>query len=185
MTRTPGPREAAREGGDEFASFGRGERAAPFDSRPDRVDFVVARAPSGGWTVYAIELNLRKGGTTHPFLTLQFLTDGRYDPETALFTAPGGREKHLVASDHFESDLLRGFSVDDLFDVAVRHRLHFDPARQSGVMFHMLSAITELGRIGLTAVGDSREQAESIFRHAERVILEEARPRDEPALPAV
>ena len=87
--------------------------------------------------------------------------------------------------DHFESDLLRGFSVDDLFDVAVRHLLHFDQARQSGVMFHMLSAITELGRIGLTAVGDSREQAESTFRHAERVILEEARPRDEPALPAV
>jgi hypothetical protein len=52
-------------------------------------------------------------------------------------------------------------------------------------MFHMLSAITELGRIGLTAVGDSREQAESTFRHAERVMLEEATPRQEPALPAV
>ena len=149
------------------------------------VDFVVAREPSGGWTVYAIELNLRKGGTTHPFLTLQFLTDGTYDPATALFTAPSGREKHLVASDHLESDLLRGLSVDDLFDVAVRHRLHFDQARQTGVMFHMLSAITELGRIGLTAVGDSREQAESTFRHAERVILEEAKPRQEPTLPGV
>ena len=135
--------------------------------------------------MYAIELNLRKGGTTHPFLTLQFLTDGAYDPATALFTAPSGREKHLVASDHLESDLLRGLSVDDLFDVAVRHRLHFDQARQTGVMFHMLSAITELGRIGLTAVGDSRDQAESIFRHAERVILEEAAPPREPALPAV
>jgi hypothetical protein len=149
------------------------------------VDFVVAREPSGGWNVYAIELNLRKGGTTHPFLTLQFLTDGTYDPATALFTAPSGREKHLVASDHLESDLLRGLSVDDLFDVAVRHRLHFDQARQTGVMFHMLSAITELGRIGLTAVGDSREQAESTFRHAERVILEEAKPRQEPPLPGV
>jgi hypothetical protein len=148
------------------------------------VDFVVARAPSGTWTVYAIELNLRKGGTTHPFLTLQFLTDGAYDPVTALFTAPSGREKHLVASDHLESDSLRGFSVDDLFDVAVRHRLHFDQARQTGVMFHMLSAITELGRIGLTAVGDSPEQAESAFRHAERVILDEARPPQEPAMPA-
>ena len=149
------------------------------------VDFVVAREPSGAWTVYAIELNLRKGGTTHPFLTLQFLTDGVYDPATALFTAPSGREKHLLASDHLESDLLRGFSVDDLFDAAVRHRLHFDQARQTGVMFHMLSAITELGRIGLTAVGDSREQAESTFRHAERVILDAARPPQEPVLPAV
>ena len=45
------------------------------------VDFVVVRDGAGAWTPYAIELNLRKGGTTHPFLTLQFLTDGRYDPE--------------------------------------------------------------------------------------------------------
>ena len=52
------------------------------------VDFVVVRDQARRWTPYAIELNLRKGGTTHPFLTLQFLTDGRYDPETALFIAP-------------------------------------------------------------------------------------------------
>ncbi len=45
------------------------------------VDFVVVRDDGGDWTPYAIELNLRKGGTTHPFLTLQFLTDGRYDAE--------------------------------------------------------------------------------------------------------
>src|SRR6266542_3971334 len=46
------------------------------------LDFVVVRS-TGKWEPYAIEINLRKGGTTHPFLTLQFLTDGRYDPETA------------------------------------------------------------------------------------------------------
>jgi hypothetical protein len=55
------------------------------------IDFVVVRDTTGSWTPYAIELNLRKGGTTHPFLTLQFLTDGRYDPATALFVTPDGR----------------------------------------------------------------------------------------------
>ena len=40
------------------------------------VDFVVVRDQSDVWTPYAIEINLRKGGTTHPFLTLQFLTGG-------------------------------------------------------------------------------------------------------------
>ena len=40
------------------------------------LDFVVNRDAAGNWSAYAIELNLRKGGTTHPFLTLQFLTDG-------------------------------------------------------------------------------------------------------------
>jgi hypothetical protein len=43
------------------------------------VDFVTVRDDAGTWTPYAIEINLRKGGTTHPFLTLQFLTDGSYD----------------------------------------------------------------------------------------------------------
>ena len=46
------------------------------------LDFVVVRAKDGTWEPYAIEINLRKGGTTHPFLTLQFLTDGTYDTET-------------------------------------------------------------------------------------------------------
>jgi PGM1 C-terminal domain len=149
------------------------------------LDFVVVRDGHGAWTPYAIELNLRKGGTTHPFLTLQFLTDGTYDEDTALFRAPSGREKHLVATDHFESDLLRGLSLDDLFDVAVRHRLHFDQARQTGVVFHMMSALSELGRVGLTAVGDSGDQADTIYRRAERILLEEAVPPPEPALPPV
>jgi hypothetical protein len=138
------------------------------------VDFVVVRGTDGEWTAYAIELNLRKGGTTHPFLTLQFLTDGRYDPGTALFLTPRGQEKHLVATDHFESEELRGLSAADLFDIVARHGLHFDQSRQVGIVFHMISCITELGRIGLTAVGDSRVEADRRYREAERVLLEEA-----------
>jgi pheganomycin biosynthesis PGM1-like protein len=149
------------------------------------VDFVVVRDAHGDWDPYAIELNLRKGGTTHPFLTLQFLTDGTYDPVTGLFTAPSGREKHLVATDHLESELLRGLTIDDLFDIIVRQRLHFDPARQTGVVFHMISALSENGRVGLTAVGDTPEQADATYRRAERTLVEEAEPPREPSLPAL
>ncbi|HLN10508.1 MAG TPA: ATP-grasp domain-containing protein, partial [Xanthobacteraceae bacterium] len=39
------------------------------------IDFVSTR-DGGSWRNYAIEINLRKGGTTHPFLMLQFLTGG-------------------------------------------------------------------------------------------------------------
>ncbi len=139
------------------------------------VDFVVVRGADREWAAYAIELNLRKGGTTHPFLTLQFLTDGRYDPATALFLTPRGAEKHLVATDHFESELLRGLSVPDLFDIVARHGLHYDQSRQVGIVFHMISCLTELGRIGLTAVGDTPAEADKRYREAERVLLEEAR----------
>jgi len=137
------------------------------------VDFVVVR-DGAEWTPYAIELNLRRGGTTHPFLTLQFLTDGRYDPASSLFRTPTGDEKHLVATDHLESDLLRGLMPLDLFDIVARQGLHFDQSRQVGVVFHMISSITEFGRVGLTAVGNTAEDAEERYQTAQRILLEEA-----------
>jgi PGM1 C-terminal domain len=140
------------------------------------LDFVVTRASdSAPWETYAIEINLRKGGTTHPFLTLQFLTGGTYDPESATFATPNGRKKFLVASDHVESPLYRGFTPDDLFDVVVRRGLHFGQVRQTGIVFHMLSALGSAGRLGLTAVGDSAEEARAIFEKAQAVLDEEAR----------
>ncbi len=138
------------------------------------LDFIVVRRPDGTWEPHAIEINLRKGGTTHPFLTLQFLTDGTYDPETATFTAPSGRQKFFVASDHVESELFRGLTPDDLFDLVVRRGLHFDQARQTGVVFHMMTGLPELGRVGLTAVGDSHEEAQELYDRTVAVLGEES-----------
>src|SRR6266581_2602493 len=138
------------------------------------LDFVVVRSSDGKWDPYAIEINLRKGGTTHPFLTLQFLTDGAYDPETAIFTAPSGQQKFFVASDHVESPHYRTLTPDDLFDIVVRHNLHFDQTRQTGVVFHMMSALGELGRTGLTAVGNSHEEAQATYTRAVAALDQEA-----------
>src|SRR6266511_3487472 len=137
------------------------------------IDFVAVKR-NGAWDPYAIELNLRKGGTTHPFLTLQFLTDGTYDPETAVFTAPSGRPKCFVASDHVENPAYRTLTHDDLFDIAVRHGLHFDHARQTGVVYHMMSALGEHGRTGLTAVGESHEEAGDLYERAVAALDEES-----------
>jgi hypothetical protein len=139
------------------------------------LDFVVVRSSNGDLDPYAIEINLRKGGTTHPFLTLQFLTDGTYEPETGIFTAPSGQVKCFIASDHVESPLYRVFTPDDVFDIVVRHHLHFDQTRQTGVVFHMMSALGECGRVGLTAVGNSHDEAQAIYTRAVAVLDEEAR----------
>ncbi|MCW2810909.1 MAG: hypothetical protein JWP61_1367 [Friedmanniella sp.] len=148
------------------------------------IDFVVVRNSSGGWSAYAIEINLRKGGTTHPFLTLQFLTDGSYDTDSGRFLTRQGEERHLVATDHLESDSLRSLSVDDLFDAVARHKLHFDQSSQTGVVFHMISSLSECGRVGMTAVGVTAEEALAIYDRAERTLLDEARAaQQERALP--
>ena len=158
--------EPARRIGERLAAAGALGRFA--------IDFVVVKNLTGAWSAYAIELNLRKGGTTHPFLTLQFLTDGSYDGATGKFLTRQGVEKHLVATDHLEADDLRALSVDDLFDAVARHGLHFDQSSQTGVVFHMISSLSECGRVGMTAVGDSPEQAMTLYDEARERLLEDA-----------
>ncbi|WP_392542912.1 peptide ligase PGM1-related protein [Oryzobacter telluris] len=137
------------------------------------VDFVTVRQGEA-WEAHAIEVNIRRGGTTHPFLTLQFLTDGRYDPADGTFRTPAGEDRHLVATDHLEDECLKGLRLSDLFDLVARSGLHFDPSRQTGVVFHMMSALTTHGRLGMTAIGTTAEGAQALYEEAERRLLEEA-----------
>ncbi len=139
------------------------------------LDFVVTRTEEGEWQPYAIEINLRKGGTTHPFLTLAYLTDGRYEAESATFLTTRGAPKYYVATDHLESPLYRAFTPDDLFEIVSRHRLHFDHACQAGVVLHMMSAVGTTGRLGLTAIADSPEEADALYQRTIAVLDEEAK----------
>jgi len=126
------------------------------------------------WEVYAIEINLRKGGTTHPYLTLQFLTDGSYDAEAGVFRTPRGEAKSFIASDHVHSPLYRAFTHDDLFDIVARHGLHFDQSRHTGIVLHMVNGVGEQGALGLTAVANTREEAEALYQKTVQVLDEEA-----------
>ena len=116
----------------------------------------------------------RKGGTTAPYLTLEFLTQGRYDAAAGQFLAKDGRPKFYVASDHAEQPAHRRLQPLDLFDVAVREELHWNAATQTGVVFHMLAAVSEQGFFGLTAVGDSREQARDLYDRTLAAVAAEA-----------
>ena len=139
------------------------------------VDFVVVRGDDGQWQSYAIEINLRMGGTTHPFQILQFLTEGQFYPEDGVFRAPSGQEKYYTASDHLESTLYRAFSPSDLFDIVIRYRLHFDQATQTGILLHMLPTVGENGRFGVVAVGNTPEEADELYERIQSVIQSEAK----------
>jgi hypothetical protein len=139
------------------------------------LDFVTVLNDRDEWEVYAIEINLRKGGTTHPYLTLQFLTNGRYDAEAGVFLTPRGEPKCFVASDHVDSPDYRAFTHADLFDIVARHGLHFDQSNQKGVVFHMINGIGEQGALGLTAVGNTREEADALYQKTIDVLDAEAK----------
>lgn len=119
------------------------------------IDFVVARRDDSRWEPFAIELNLRRGGTTHPYQTLVGLTGGAYDADSATFTTPRGQRKHYVATDHLQAPQLRALGRDGVLALARRSDLRFNRTRRAGTVFHMLSSLDQLGRTGFTAIGDS------------------------------
>jgi len=127
------------------------------------VDFVSVKE-ADAWRHIAIEINLRKGGTTHPFLMLQFLTDGRYDPETGEFRTPAGQSRCYYASDNLEADRYRGLTPDDLVDIAVANGLHFHAASGEGVAFHLIGALSEFGKLGVVCIGQNHERADALYR---------------------
>jgi hypothetical protein len=126
------------------------------------------------WRHYAIEINLRRGGTTHPFMMLEFLTDGCYDPATGNFLTPAGEPRCYYASDNLESALYRGLTPADLIDIAALNRLHFDGACQKGVVFHLIGALSEFGKLGVLCIAPSHEEAEALYERATEVLDRES-----------
>ncbi|MEL6614164.1 MAG: peptide ligase PGM1-related protein [Bacteroidota bacterium] len=133
------------------------------------VDFVSVREGSA-WTSYAIEINLRKGGTTHPYDMLEFLTDGAYDAASGLYRDPSGRARYYLASDNLVSEAYRGLTPRDLLDIAVENRLHFHGAQQEGVVFHLIGALSEYGKLGVLCIGDSPSRARDLYDETVRVL---------------
>ena len=144
------------------------------------VDFITVRQPgTDKWDIQAIEINLRKGGTTHPFMTLKFLTNGTYDYTTGKFLSQQGQPKYYIASDNLQKQQYRGLLPNDLMDIIAQERLHFDSSTRTGSVFHLMGALSEFGKLGLTSIGDSLEQAQAIYARVEAVLDKETERIDE------
>ncbi len=133
------------------------------------VDFVAVRQ-GGGWDLHAIEINLRCGGTTHPFMAISTLTDGIYDPLAGEFRTRLGDLKHYVATDHLDAPAYQALTPDDLLDVVAERSLGWDAEREAGVARHMVSALAVAGRIGLTAIGDTPAEASALYRELKQTL---------------
>jgi hypothetical protein len=133
------------------------------------VDFVSVRQHHG-WKHYALEMNLRKGGTTLPYLMLKFLTGGTYDRDTGIYTTPTGQARYYHASDNVEKDQYRGLTPDDLIDIVVQNELHFRSHRQQGVVFHLIGALSEFGKLGVVGIGHTPERATQLYQETVAVL---------------
>ena len=128
------------------------------------VDFLMTRAGGGPWQCHAIEINLRMGGTTPPFMALEFLTGGDYDEETGLYHAADGRPRYYFATDNLKSPAYRGLLPEDLFELGVRNGIRFERTTLTGVMFFMIGALSQYGKLGLVSIGSTPKEADQLYR---------------------
>jgi len=138
------------------------------------VDFISVKEQDG-WKHYAIEVNLRKGGTTHPFLMLEFLTDGKYNAAEGFYYTANGQQRYYFTSDNLKSEKFIGLTPHDLIDISMIHNLHYDGTSQEGVMFHLIGALSEYGKLGIVCIGSSPERAEYFYNEAVKVLYEESK----------
>lgn len=136
------------------------------------VDFIAVRhlGQSPEWELQAIEINLRKGGTTHPFMTLKLLTNGIYDYSTGLFISQQNKGKYYISSDNLQKPQYQGLLPDDLMDIVAKHQLHFDSSTETGTVFHLMGALSEFGKLGLTCIGNSLAEAEALYQQVSDVL---------------
>jgi hypothetical protein len=118
----------------------------------------------------AIEINLRKGGTTLPFQMLQFLTAGHYDVERGELSTRLGQPRCYVATDNLQKPAYRGLVPDDLIDILVQNELHFDDTTQTGIVFNLIGALSEFGKLGLVSIAETPAAAQAQYDRAAEVL---------------
>lgn len=136
------------------------------------IDFMSIKE-NDAWKHFAIEINLRKGGTTHPYLMLQFLTEGDYDATSGNYYMKDGKKRYYFATDNLYHECFKGLTPHDLIDIAMCNGLHFSNATEEGVMFHLITTLSQYGKCGLVAIGSTPKRAKVYYNKVIEVLMKE------------
>lgn len=126
------------------------------------IDFLADESTPEG-RVHALEINLRMGGTTAPYMFLHGLVEGHYSCESGDYLTPDGQPRYYVASDRLQYDDFRSLAPQDVIDIAIRNRLHYSRETGGGAIFYMFGALPEFGKLGVVAIGRSPESAQRLY----------------------
>ncbi|KAA9038202.1 carboxylate-amine ligase [Ginsengibacter hankyongi] len=136
------------------------------------IDFISVKE-NNEWKHYALEINLRKGGTTHPYLMLQYLTDGTYDASKAIYLTASAQTRYYFFSDNLQSEYYKGLTPHDLIEITTANDLLYDGSIQQGVMFHMIGALSQYGKLGILCIGATPAITMHLFNKTVEVLNKE------------
>ncbi|MGV9775942.1 peptide ligase PGM1-related protein [Streptosporangium sp. NPDC003464] len=136
------------------------------------MDFFAVKTDAG-YRALLCEVNLRIGGTTHPFGAALLTTGAAYDPGTGMLMH-GDQPKCYVATDNCTAPCLRGRTPGEVVKLVHDKGLGFDRETRTGNVLHLLGAVPEFGKLGFTSIGDSAEEAAELHRRTLRTLRQSA-----------
>lgn len=147
------------------------------------IDFVIVPVGDAD-DAFLSEINLRLGGTTHPFLMAKYVTGGTYDEITGELTVEGVPVAY-VATDNLKSESFKAFTPGRVIEALRERGLSYDRASRRGVLLHLLGALPEFGKLGALCIGTSLEDASGLYDQLLAFLEELASedPRDEVPAP--
>jgi PGM1 C-terminal domain len=134
------------------------------------LDCAVTWQPRRGWTVYALEINLRQGGTSPPLALLANLDPGRYQPDPGRWASDAGGVRCYRSTDNLLDPLWVGLDPARVIAAVHDAGLAWDRARRTGVVLHLLSCLAVDGRMGLTAIAATPGEADALYDQAAAVL---------------
>ncbi|KVF36238.1 hypothetical protein WJ21_16615 [Burkholderia vietnamiensis] len=116
------------------------------------VDFLATKnSPSEPWTLWGMEINARKGATTHPYYWTRWLTGSDYSVDTGTLTCDAG-ETVYCASEFFSDPHLHLVPPSLLLSDLRESGLDYNHQERSGVFVHMLSSVRRFSKVGATVI---------------------------------
>jgi hypothetical protein len=123
------------------------------------IDFVVV--PGDG--AYLSEINLRLGGTTHPYWMARWVTGATYDQQRGELVRPNGVPVRYVATDNIKSAQLAVCTPAEVIAAVDEAGLAFDPSTRTGATLHLLGAVPGYGKLGATCIAATAEAADDLY----------------------
>lgn len=136
------------------------------------MDFVVVPSEDAH-DIFLSEINLRLGGTTHPFLMAKAVTKGVYDEARGELLVDGHPVTY-VSTDNLKSEMYKSLTPTDAIECLTRSGLAFDPTTGAGAVLHLLGALEHYGKLGILCISHERETADDLYADVVAVLDERA-----------
>ncbi len=149
------------------------------------IDF-MSTYEKGAWKHYAVDLNIRKGGTTAPYQWAKALTGAEFDEASGTLRAADGTERYYVATDNHKrvakaddphSISYVGLGASDLMPLVDELTETLDDGFKIGAVFQLVGTLKDDGKVGFTAIGRTPDEAERFYNRAIEALDQLARKR--------